>query len=366
MAATGPNPHLPELGPDVVRVEGLKKVFGLGRAGSGPSGSGRSRKGRVVALDGVDLAVAKGDAVGVVGESGSGKTTLARCVLRLTKPSGGTIYFEGTDISSLSGRRLREFRRRAQIVFQDPFGSLDPRFSVKRALAEALIVHRVVPPREVGDRTAELLRRVGLPMALLERRRHELSGGEAQRVTIARALATNPRFMVLDEPTSALDASARLRVIGLLKELRSTLQMTYLVISHDLSTVSYLCDYVFVMYRGRVVEQGPAQLILQEPSHPYTRALLAALPSASRGQPQTKLRPQAAVDAPPSWHGCAVAPRCPYATPECEATAQRLVKVAPQHKVACHRVARGDLLMANEDAGKQITKRKVGLDNRRS
>jgi oligopeptide/dipeptide ABC transporter ATP-binding protein len=328
----------------LLRVEGLRKVFASGRGDSGAAKSPTTKGPIFAAVDGVDLTASSGEAVGIVGESGSGKTTVARCVLRLTEPSAGSVYFEGAPVSQFSGQALHAFRRRAQIVFQDPFASLDPRFSVRRTIAEPLKVHRICPRAEMNDRAAQLMRQVGLRADMLERHRHELSGGEAQRVTIARALATSPQFLILDEPTSALDASARLRVITLLQELRSSLGMTYLVISHDLNTISRLCHRVLVMYRGRVVEEGPALSILGDPRHPYTRALVAALPVASSTRVQKRARLRPAVDALPSEYGCALSARCPYATEECPVTLQKITEISPSHRVACHRVARGELV----------------------
>ena len=331
-----------------MRAERLTKVFAAGRAGVAPA-LGRSVAGtRIAAVDGIDLAIGVGEAVGIVGESGSGKTTVARCLLGLTKPTSGAVSFNDAAVTNLRGKDLKAFRRQAQIVFQDPFASLDPRFTVLRAISEPLLVHRICPRAEIHERAASLLRKVGLTDDLLRRHRHELSGGEAQRVTIARALATNPSLLILDEPTSALDASARLHVISLLRELRSALGLTYLVISHDLNTVRYLCERVLVMYRGRVVEEGPAAAILGSPRHPYTRALVAALPSPSLATGQARVRLKSAVDVPVPAGGCALVPRCPYATDACTVTFQELAEVAPRHSVACRRVADGELDPADQ------------------
>ena len=279
-ASSGPtSPHSQgEPYSGILRVERLSKVFAVGQADGREKQRALNMRSRIAAVDSVHLEVGRAETVGVVGESGSGKTTLARCVMRLTKPTAGAVYFEGAEVSKLHGQALRTFRQRAQIVFQDPFASIDQRFTALRAISEPLLVHRICPPGERYDRARLLMRQVGLREELLNRYRHELSGGEAQRVTIARALATGPRFLVLDEPTSALDASARLHVISLLKELRSSLGMTFLVISHDLNTIRYLCERVVVMYRGRIVEEGRSEVILKIRVTRYTRALITALP----------------------------------------------------------------------------------------
>jgi oligopeptide/dipeptide ABC transporter ATP-binding protein len=335
----------------LVQANGLMKEF----PHQGPSlrsPAGARLRGRVKAVDGFELAVTTGEAVGVVGESGSGKTTVARCLLRLLKPTAGEILFDNRSVAALRGAELRAFRRDAQIVFQDPFASLDPRFTVQRALGEPLIVHRICSRDDVPDRAAQLLQQVGLKPEFLSRYRHELSGGEAQRVSVARALATNPRFLVLDEPTSALDASARLKVISLLRELKEALGMTYLVISHDLSVVRYLCDRVLVMYLGRVVEDAPAAELFARPRHPYTEALLSATPVLRGSGPSTRIRLREPVDVPPPEGGCPLAPRCRYALEECSTRPQSLMPVGPSHTIACHRVSEGqiDLDSANRIA----------------
>jgi len=330
----------------LVRARALSKDFvsqGLGLLGRGRGDRGR---GRVRAVDGVELDIPAGEAVAIVGESGSGKTTVARCLLRLIRPTAGEVYFDDQAVLDLSGPELSRFRRQTQIVFQDPFGSLDPRFTVQRTLAEPLRVHSVCPPSEIPVRAAELLEQVGLNRDFRPRYRHELSGGEAQRVSIARALATGPRFLILDEPTSALDASARLRVISLLRDLRRELGMTYLVISHDLSIVRYLCDRVLVMYLGRVVEDASTADLFANPQHPYTEALLSATPvMRGRGQP-SRIRLRDAVEEAGLSEGCALAPRCRHAAPECALTAQRLVEIAPSHSIACHRVSEGQIALS--------------------
>jgi oligopeptide/dipeptide ABC transporter ATP-binding protein len=334
----------------LLEVRGLTKDFP--QQGVGVSGGGLL--GRVRAVDGFELSLASGEVVGVVGESGSGKTTLARCLLRLIKPTAGEVVFDGVSVTSLRGSALRAFRREAQIVFQDPFASIDPRFTVQRTLSEPLIVHDVCPRNELADRAAELLGKVGLQPDFHDRYRHELSGGEAQRVSVARALATNPKFLVLDEPTSALDASSRLRVISLLRDLRLELGMTYLVISHDLSIVRYLCDRVIVMYLGHVVEDAPAAELFARPQHPYTEALLSATPMMHATERTARIRLRAAVDAARPTEGCPLAPRCLYAVEECAHRRQSLTSVGPAHAIACHRVAEGEITL--EPARRATTK----------
>jgi len=314
----------------LVGVEGLTKVF---------------RHGHVRAVDGVDFAVARGEAVGIVGESGSGKTTVARCLLRLVKPSAGSIRFDGAPVLRLSGKALAAFRRSAQIVFQDPFASLDPRFTVQRTLAEPLRVHHITRRREVATEAAQLLHEVGLRDDFLPRYRHELSGGEAQRVAIARALATKPSFLILDEPTSALDASARLRVISLLRRLRRELGMTYLVISHDLTIIRYLCDRVLVMYLGRIVEDAPAEELFAAPQHPYTEALLSATPDARAKGDVMRIRLRGDVESAGAASGCPLAPRCHRAIDECFVRPQQLQPITPRRLVACHRVTEGQITL---------------------
>jgi peptide/nickel transport system ATP-binding protein len=292
----------------------------------------------VRAVDGVSLQVAAGETLGLVGESGCGKSTLARCVLRLIEPTRGRILLEGVDLTALGDEELRRRRRDVQMVFQDPTASLNPRLTVAATVDEPLALHTPLTGNARRARVDEVLAEVGLEAGLRDRYPHQLSGGQRQRVNIARAIATRPRLVVLDEPTSALDVSLRARVILLLGELKRRLGMTYLFISHDLSTVRYLCDRVAVMYLGVVVEEAPAAALFNHPTHPYTRALLSCIPIPDPDIAQERLTLAGEVPSPidiPA--GCRLRGRCPLAQPVC-AEPVPVREVAPGHTVACHLV----------------------------
>jgi oligopeptide/dipeptide ABC transporter ATP-binding protein len=297
------------------------------------------RAARVVrAVDGVSLEIAAGETLGLVGESGCGKSTLARCVLRLLEPTAGRVLLEGVDLTALGDEDLRSRRRDVQMVFQDPTASLNPRLSVAATVDEPLMLHTPLTGSARRARVDEVLEEVGLGAGLRDRYPHQLSGGQRQRVNIARAIATHPRLVVLDEPTSALDVSLRARVILLLGELKRRLGMTYLFISHDLSTVRYLCDRVAVMYLGIVVEQAPAAELFAHPAHPYTRALLSCIPIPDPDVAQERLSLAGEVPSPidiPA--GCRLRGRCPLAQPVC-AQPVPVRELAPGHTVACHLV----------------------------
>jgi oligopeptide/dipeptide ABC transporter ATP-binding protein len=297
------------------------------------------RAARVVrAVDGVSIEIAAGETLGLVGESGCGKSTLARCVLRLLEPTGGRVLLEGVDLTALGDEDLRRRRRDVQMVFQDPTASLNPRLSVAATVDEPLMLHTPLTGSARRARVDEVLEEVGLAAGLRDRYPHQLSGGQRQRVNIARAIATHPRLVVLDEPTSALDVSLRARVILLLVELKRRLGMTYLFISHDLSTVRYLCDRVAVMYLGIIVEQAPATELFGHPAHPYTRALLSCIPIPDPDVAQERLMLTGEVPSPidiPA--GCRLRGRCPLAQPVC-AEPVPVREVAPGHTVACHLV----------------------------
>lgn len=298
---------------------------------------GRGRP--VQAVTEISLSVARGEAVGLVGESGSGKSTIGRLMLGLLTPSGGRVVVDGTELGSAGAATLRRLRRRMQLVFQDPYSSLDPRRTVGTQIADGLAIHRLAPQGERRARVEALLSQVGLPPAHADRYPHEFSGGQRQRVGIARALATGPEFLVADEPVSALDVSVQAQVLALLADLRARLGLALLFISHDLPVVRSLCDRTVVLYLGRVMEEGPVADVFERPRHPYTKALLSASPSLGPARRRTRILlsgdPPSPAD-PPS--GCVFRTRCPWAAPACVATIPGLENLTPSHKVACIRV----------------------------
>jgi oligopeptide/dipeptide ABC transporter ATP-binding protein len=303
----------------------------------------RNRRGNetIRAVDDVSFTIRDGECLGVVGESGSGKTTLARCIARLIKPTAGEVLLQGQDLASLSRREMRRLRSKVQVVFQDPYGSLNPRWTVGTTVEEPMVLNTELTADARRTRIQELLSLVRLDPGLAGRYPHQLSGGQQQRVGIARALATNPDLLLLDEPTSALDMLARRGILDLIGTLRRDLGLTCLFISHDLSAVRAVSDRIAVMYLGRVVEDGPADRVLQHPQHPYTRALLSAElePRVESRRERAKLRgePPSPMSPPP---GCRLHPRCPIAVAECAHTDQQLDAVAEDHRVACMRVTR--------------------------
>jgi oligopeptide/dipeptide ABC transporter ATP-binding protein len=317
----------------LLEVRGLRKWFD---ARSGPFGGARQQ---VRAVEDVSFEVRQGETVGLVGESGSGKTTVGRCILRLMEPTAGEIRFEGRDIAGLPERALRAFRRQAQPIFQDPFASLNPRMRSEEIIAEPLIVHGLIRGRAARSaKVAELMGLVGLAPEMMRRYPHEFSGGQRQRVGIARALAVGPKLIVADEPVSALDVSIQAQIVNLLRDLKRRLGLTMLFIAHDLAVVEYLSDRIIVVYLGRIMEIGPSRDLCARPLHPYTEALLSAVPTVD---PERKSRRIVLTgDIPSPIHppsGCVFRTRCPYAIADCAREVPALREVAPGRLKACIR-----------------------------
>ena len=317
----------------ILEVRKLVKHFPVRR------GVFRRTVAQVHAVDDVSFDIRPGETLSLVGESGSGKTTTGRCVLRLVEPTSGEVRFEGQDILGLDPGSLRKLRRKTQVIFQDPYSSLNPRMKVGSIVAEPLVIHRVGTRQERAERTAELLAMVGLDPQVRSRYPHEFSGGQRQRIGIARALALNPRFIVADEPVSSLDVSIQAQILNLLVDLQEKLNLSYLFIAHDLRIVEHISDRVAVMYLGKLVEVAPTAELYRSPQHPYTQALLASVPEPD---PQkTKSVPLAQGDPPTPLYppsGCRFHPRCPVAVERCRSEEPPLVDIGGGHLAACHLV----------------------------
>lgn len=320
--------------PPLLALEELRTYFPLRRGVFLPRTTGV-----VKAVDGVSLTVAAGETVGLVGESGCGKSTLARTVVRLAPPTSGRILFEGRDLCAMGAGELRRVRPRLQMIFQDPYASLNPRMTVFDALAEPMVVHGLADRAGLARQVGALMETVGLAARLMRKYPHEFSGGQRQRIAIARALALRPALVIADEPVSALDVSVQAQILNLLAELRARSGLTLMLISHDLAVVHYLADRIAVMYLGKVVELGPADAVFHRPRHPYTQALIGAilLPEPGRartgaplsGDPPSPLRPPT---------GCPFHPRCPHADEDCARTAPALRGCGAAHEAACLRI----------------------------
>lgn len=320
---------------NLVEARNLKKYFPLGGV-LGP------RHEEVKAVDGVSFSIRRGETFGLVGESGCGKSTTARCILRLIEPTSGEVSFEGRDLLSLSADELRRLRRDFQIIFQDPYSSLNPRMRVGQIIEEPLIIHRIGTGEQRRQRVKELLEMVGLESEHANRYPHEFSGGQRQRIGIARALALSPKFIVCDEPVSSLDVSVQAQIVNLLQDLQEQLGLTYLFVSHGLSVVEHISTRVGIMYMGKLVEIAPSREIFHNSLHPYTRALLSAIPvpDPSRRRERVALAGEIpAATAPPS--GCRFRTRCPISEPRCAEVEPEMVEVSPGHFVACLVVAPG-------------------------
>ncbi len=309
----------------ILEVKNLKKFFNV-------------PKGLLHAVDGVNFSIEKGKTLGVVGESGCGKSTAGRVILRLLEATDGEIIFEGKNIREYSREQMNKLRQEMQIIFQDPFASLNPRMTVSEIIAEPLIIHKKCSTKQaLTDRVRELMDTVGLSQRLLNTFPHELDGGRRQRIGIARALALNPKFIVCDEPVSALDVSIQAQVLNLMQDLQKKLDLTYMFITHDLSVVKHFSDDIAVMYLGQLVEKAPSHKLFKNPTHPYTKALLSAIPVPSLKHKMERVMLTGEITSPVNPEpGCRFVKRCPYVVPEC-AEPQKLIMQDEDHFYACHR-----------------------------
>ena len=329
----------------LLEVSNLRKYFPVRR------GLLSRVSGQVKAVDNISFRIRPGETLGLVGESGCGKTTAGRTILRLLEPTGGDVRFNGVSVFQLQSEELRKVRKQMQIIFQDPYGSLNPRMTVGGIVMEGMIAHRAYSKAERIERAQQLLQRVGLDPEHFYRYPHEFSGGQRQRIGIARALAVEPQFIVCDEPVSALDVSIQAQIINLLSDLKQELGLSYLFIAHDLSVVEHISDRVAVMYLGKIVEEAASEELFRNPLHPYTQALLASVPSIEPGERKQRRTLPGDVPSPlnpPS--GCPFHPRCPEAMDVCRGTMPETIQAKPGHTVACH------LYTVQSAAGGQSTK----------
>ena len=309
----------------ILEVRNLKKYF-------------KTKRGMVHAVDDVSFTIEKGRTLGLVGESGCGKSTTGRTILRLLDPTDGTILFEGKDITKISRREMNKLRKDMQIIFQDPFSSVDPKMTVNEIIREPITVNRLIHDRgDIEKRVLELMETVGLAERLYGSYPHELDGGRRQRIGIARALAMEPKFIVCDEPVSALDVSIQAQILNLLKELQNQFGLTYIFITHDLAVVNHFADDIAVMYLGKIVEKAPAEELFEHPLHPYTRALLSAIPIPSLHDRKERILLNGEITSPiDPPDECRFAKRCIYVCEQCRAACPKLTEVSPNHFVACH------------------------------
>ena len=328
----------------LLHVDSLKKYY--------PIRTGLFAHKMLHAVDDVSLDVQAGETIGLVGESGSGKSTVSKCVTMLERPTSGSVMFDGATLSDLSFGELRAHRKSIQMVSQDPSDSLNPRRTAGETVLEPIKIHHIASGLQAREQVASLFERVGLRPEHMSRFPHQLSGGQQQRVGIARALATDPKMLILDEPTSALDVSVQAKLIRLLRNLKTEQNLTYLFISHDLSVVGYLSDRVAVMYLGQIIEFGPTREVYRRPRHPYTMALMSAVPAANPLERRERIVLSGEIPSPiePPNH-CRLVSRCPFAMPECSEIPIALWEVGPGHRVACIRSVRGEVPIPEYDLG---------------
>ena len=319
---------------EILRVNHLKKYFSV------PAGM-------LHAVDDISFTIDNGKTLGVVGESGCGKSTMGRAILRLHEPTSGEVYFQGKDVLSLDKQGMKQLRRDMQIIFQDPYASLNPRMTVSVAIAAPLLVQNIYSRKDkaqIEKRVREIMNLVGLANRLINTYPHELDGGRRQRIGIARALALNPKFIVCDEPVSALDVSIQAQILNLMADLQDELGLTYLFITHDLSVVKYVSDDILVMYLGQMVEKAPSEKLFKKPMHPYTQALLSAIPIPDPDLPMNRITMKGELTSPVNpGIGCRFAKRCPFAKDECSQQEMVLTEEEPGHFVTCLRVQRGEI-----------------------